>query len=216
MEDSPDTLPRSRTVSDLAFPPVLAHEESVLAVFSAFKSVVRPMGAWYVSTPITTGRRFAAARTHPGLNADMDDEQYREFMAKHVIGPNRLDADRFVDGLRNGDMRLVINPSSLEDVDDWSQGDYLALWKMVIGSYVSTLVFMDGWEYSRGCAFEFLVATALTRSTLKQSLEPLHVTEAVAALERAIAEEREGGVSADFHMAVLEELKSIASDLELQ
>jgi hypothetical protein len=75
-----------------------------------------------------------------------------------VIERNRREAADFVRALREKSGAVTIDPAALPDVPGWEQADYRYFWGRVIERYASRVLFRDGWQYSVGCAYEFLVA----------------------------------------------------------
>jgi hypothetical protein len=57
----------------------------------------------------------------------------------------------------------------------------------VIERYAGTVVFADGWEYSSGCAWEFLTAVRVGARLLREDLEPLTIEEGERLIRDAIA-----------------------------
>jgi hypothetical protein len=78
----------------------------------------------------------------------------------------------------------------------------------VIEEFVDTLVFLDGWQYSNGCAYEFLVAnrTNPRPSLLKETLAPLALEEGIGLIHSAIADLESSKLPADFLHKVSHEL----------
>ena len=68
------------------------------------------------------------------------------------------------------------------------QDDYRRLWAGVIERYVTLVVFVDGWAYSDGCAFEFFVAKAHDLGTVDQRESPIGLDVGMVAIRSAIAD----------------------------
>src|SRR5439155_20429436 len=82
---------------------------------------------------------------------------------------------------------VVIDPTALGDMPDWSQSDYRVLWARVLQSYVSTVVFRDGWQYSNGCAWELLNSYLNNCALLREDLTPLDIQQARSLLAEAVS-----------------------------
>jgi hypothetical protein len=136
------------------FPPVTTHPDQVEVLLSVIGSVAEPRTAIYVSTPVTTGRRAIEWHSANGGVLDRNDDSFRI----EVVERNRRDAADFVRRLREKAGRVVIDPAALPDVPGWEQADYRFFWGRVIERYAVLVLFRDGWQYSSGCAYEFLVA----------------------------------------------------------
>jgi hypothetical protein len=194
------------------FPPSSEHPREVAGMVLVFASVVDGRTATYVSSPLTTGLRAFEwhARVNPVVAGGVGGPEMLgagDFRTE-VIKPNREQAARYVRDLRSRTGRVVIDPTALEDVPGWSQGDYRHFWGRVIERYADTVVFRDGWEYSSGCTYEFLMAQNSGAAVLREDLEPLSLEAGRALLERALRENTAGGIPADFLRLVGEALSS--------
>jgi hypothetical protein len=194
------------------FPPVSNHPLEVTGMVLVFASVVEGRTATYVSSPLTTGRRAFEwhARMDSVMAGDVGNPANKgagDFRTE-VIEPNREQAASYVRELRRQTGRVVIDPTALEDVPGWSQDDYRDFWGRVIERYADTVVLRDGWEYSSGCAYEFLVAHNSGAAVLREDQEPLRVEVGRALLQRAFRENSVGGIQADFLRFVGEALAS--------
>jgi hypothetical protein len=189
--------------SSLEFPPRPSHPDEIDILVEVLASLVEGRGAFYVSSPLTTGQR--AFEWHLGgegiskPRARLIDDSFR----REVIEPNREEAAGFARDLRRRTRRVVIDPTALRDLPDWIQADYQVLWARVIERYVEAVVFRDGWQFSSGCAYEFLAAHATGARLLREDLSRLSVEEAHALLAKAIDESRARGVTAHFLRRVL-------------
>jgi hypothetical protein len=125
----------------------------------------------YVSTPITTGRRYYDWLKSSGLvpNAGAD---FRAAHAREVIAINQASAHALVLYVRGQLGKIVVDPTAL-DVPVWAQDEYNAFWTRLITDYVGTVVFNDGWEYSTGCTLEYAAALEASATLLDSNLSPL-------------------------------------------
>jgi hypothetical protein len=155
-------------------------------VFEVLDGVVEGRGAVYVSTPITTGRRFVEWRRGPGAALAPSQDHYWREHDRQVVQRNREQAKPVVRAVRERGWGVVIDPTTVHDVPGWEQPDYHAFWARVIERYAGTVVFADGWEYSSGGAWEFLVAVRTGARLLRQDLEPLTVAEGARLINDAI------------------------------
>jgi hypothetical protein len=156
-------------------------------VFEVLDGIVEDRGAVYVSTPITTGRRFVEWRRGPGAALAPSEHQYRHEHDRHVVRRNREHVKPIVRVLRAHNWGVVIDPTTVHDVPGWRQRDYHAFWARVIERYAGAVVFADGWEYSSGCAREFLTAVRVGARLLREDLEPLTIEEGERLIRDAIA-----------------------------
>lgn len=173
------------------------------ALLEVYRSVLPGRKAWYVSTPITTGRRLHGLRMRNSLPGPKD---YQDFLQEHVIEPNLREARKLVRHVRRGRDRIVIDPSSVGDIPAWGQDDYRYFWELVIREFVQCVVFAKGWEYSSGCSYEFLAAVQAGVKTLDDNLKPLSRVKGILLLQQAVTAALNGGADAGFLQAVLDSL----------
>lgn len=197
------------------FPPETTHEHEIELLLNVLSSVVSDHSAVYVSTPITSGRRFADWSSSRDLEVDLSQpETYQEFL-REVLEPNSRHARQIIRRLRSLLPKVLIDPTALEDIEGWIQDDYRVLWARVIEQYTDTVYFLDGWQYSNGCTYEFLVANRLNPrpSILKEDQQPLKLEEGIESIKSAVLDLRSSKLPTDFLQRVLDELKQLrASD----
>jgi hypothetical protein len=143
--------------------------------------------AVYVSAPITTGRRFVDWRLGPGADLSPADEEYARQHRQQVVVPNCVHVKPLVARCRQRFGGVVIDPTALDDVTGWTQRDYHRFWALVIERFAATTVFVDGWEFSRGCTLEFVEALRTGSRMLREDLSPLRPEDGVRLIERAAA-----------------------------
>ncbi len=153
--------------------------------------VIEDRQAIYISVPITTGKRFLEWRRGPGARLAPSDEHYSKEHETHVIEPNQAYVRPLIQSVRNhlrreGREGVVIDPTTLQ-VSSWTQADYHNFWTTVIARRVSTVVFMNGWEYSSGCVKEFLAAVRAGAELLQEDLRPLDLIEGERLVRNAIS-----------------------------
>jgi hypothetical protein len=186
------------------FPPQARHANEVALVSEGFASVVRGRAAWYVSSPLTSGELADEWRRKNQNEGDPLRQSTADSFKREVLERNRIEAATFVEALRAREHRVVIDPTAVGAVTDWAQSDYRALWASVIQKYVATIVFRDGWQYSSGCAWEFLTGYHAHCGLVHQDLTSLGLDEARSLLASAIARHSLNGRS--FLTAVLHAL----------
>ena len=165
-------------------------------------SVIPGRTAIYVSAPITTGKRLLEWRQNQnGLPPEVTQEHQRH-LQKLVLEANLADALELIRSLREGSGGLYIDPSALPTIDGWTQSDFRHLWSSVIERYAQKVIFLDGWQFSDGCALEFLVAQRSGISTVSQALAPITLAEGTRAIQAAITEAKSLNSSAEFLEAV--------------
>jgi hypothetical protein len=190
-------------MNELAVCPDLSPEaESYLRLLG---SVAPLKGAAYVAVPITTGPRFLRWYADHGARIE-GLERYAEEHRRSVVEPNCADAILRVAAIRKALLMPVIDPASF-DRPGWSQEEYRDFWAAVIRRYAAMVIFLEGWQYSSGCSFEFLTATAAGVATLGEHLQPLSQTEGYELIISALSEFHSQGLAASFLESVLQRLK---------
>jgi hypothetical protein len=188
------------------FPPTPRRPAEINAALKTFATVTDSGSALYVSSPLTTGQR--AFEWHQRNGSTADDSAAQAGFRENVIASNRDQAGRYVEALRAKQMGIVIDPTALEDVAGWTQSDYRFFWGRVIEEYAATVVFRDGWEYSSGCAYEFLVAARAGLTLLCEDLTPLSIEDGRKLLAAAIAYRQ--GIDLGFLQGVNEMLEAVS------
>ncbi|WP_006245925.1 hypothetical protein [Mycolicibacterium tusciae] len=162
----------------------------VLDSFGACLGLERK-GVMYVSTPITTGRRFYDWLLASGYLPDSGAE-YGQAHAREVIAKNTASAQALVATVRRRFDKTVVDPTRL-DVPFWTQDDFHAFWTRLITDYVGVVVFNDGWEYSTGCCREYAAAVNAEATSLDANLSVLPPNVALMLTEQAIGRLRDEG-----------------------
>lgn len=199
------------------FPPRTTQEREIDSLLNVLGSVIVDHSGVYVSTPITSGRRFADWSNGRDLDVDLSHpETYQEFR-REVLEPNSRHARKIINKLRNLFPKALMDPTALKDIDGWVQDDYRVLWAKVIEQYAGTVVFLDGWQYSNGCAYEFLVGNGMPHrpSILKETLEPLTLEEGIRLIKAAVIDLNRSRLATDFLQQVLNQLNKLHAPEEV-
>ena len=154
----------------------------------------------YVSTPITTGRRYYDWLQSSGYSPDSGSD-FQVAHAREVIAANQASAHALVMTVRQTLGKTVVDPTAL-NVPTWTQADFHAFWTRLITDYVGTVVFNDGWEYSTGCCMEYAAALMCRATLLDAKLSPLQPKVALMLTNRAIGRlEKQGHAFGGLHTA---------------
>ena len=200
-----------RTKSDMndEFPPQSNRQAEIEAIVSILDSVIEGRSAYYVSTPMTTGKNSAATRRHAAAVDRSVPEPLREHQGRTTY-PNHVYVSELVRRLRRSLASPVINPMAITDMPGWTQSDYRILSAHIIERYVYTVVFVDDWQYSLGCSYEFLVARQSGAKTVTHNMEEISGVEGIRLLRGAIDELERMGNNISFLKAVTHELERFA------
>lgn len=190
------------------FPPQSNREAEIEAIVSVFASVIEGRSAYYVSTPMTTGR--GSFEPHPALPADRTTNEAWLEPQRDMIHCNHAYIQELVQELRRSLASPVINPTAIADLPGWTQSDYRVLSKRVIECYVHTVIFVEDWQYSLGCSYEFLIARQTGAKTVTQNLQEISIVEGIRLIREATNELQQMSNNTSFLQAVTQELEHCA------
>ena len=195
--------------ADDVFPPQTSRCAEIEALVELLRGVFPDRVALYVSAPITSGQRlvdwYARRRNLGGL----EEEQFWRERRNEVVAPNRNAASALMKRIRGIDSGPVIDPTAVGDIEGWTQGDYRTAWARIIEEFARAVIFANGWEFSNGCGYEFLVATKAGVETLDESWRPITLATGVSLVCHAVGELSSRGLSTEFLQGILEELESL-------
>jgi hypothetical protein len=196
----------------LDFPPRPVHEYEIEIMLEVLASVVEGRTAVYLSAPITTGQRYVEWHRQNNTALDASHPKHRETYLREVVQPNRAQAGSLAQELRRLFAKVVIDPTVVADLPGWTQDDYRHLWARVIERYAGIVVFMNGWQYSNGCVYEFLTAQRSGATTLTENQHPLTREEGMQLIRAAMTEMRAHSLPTEFLVHVVEELARLRHD----
>jgi hypothetical protein len=171
------------------------------------KCILNGNKATYISVPITSGTRFLQWYKRYGVKLIKHKVKYEIRHYRDVIKPNLLNAKKNIQKLRCKIDGTVIDPIQFTR-PEWSQDDYRYFWGRVIEQYVNTVIFLDGWQYSSGCSFEFLTATRASKKTLDTRFRPINRHAGLKLLEKAIIEIESKSLDSSFLKMIVDELNA--------
>jgi hypothetical protein len=119
-------------------------------------------------------------------------------MSSHVIMPNRAHAALVTATLRERELGPFVDPTLVPDFIGWDQHDYRFFWGSVIEHFVARVVFVDHWEFSSGCAYEFLIASRKSVPCFDERGNQLLPEQGRVLIENAIGELAGHGLNTEF------------------
>lgn len=194
--------------ADDVFPPQTSRGTEIEALVELLRGVFPDRVALYVSAPITTGKRFIDWCTRY-RNLTSSAEEYLRENLRDVVTPNRNAANVLVKRARQIHSGPVIDPAAVGSIEGWTQGDYRTAWARIIEEFARAVVFANGWEFSNGCCYEFLVAIKAGIETLDEPWRPITLETGVSLVRHAAGELSSRGLSVEFLRGILEELESL-------
>lgn len=129
-----------------------------------------PTDCVYVSMPITSGRAYF---THLCKGEVLDAARREALRAANVRRAQRV-VDR---ARRHFSTRRLVEPSALDEPPGWHQDDFHALWMGFIANHATTIIMVDGWEYSTGCVWELVAALDISIEVLDENFHHLRSSE---------------------------------------
>lgn len=187
------------------FPPQSDRVPEIEAIVSVLASVIEGRSAYYVSTPMTTGKRSFAP--HAVATANRIANEPRLGSHRHLVYCNHPYVQKLVQDLRRSLGSPVINPMAIVDLPSWTQSDYRVLSARVIQCYVHTVIFVEDWQYSLGCSYEFLVARQSGAKTVTPRLDEIKAAEGLHWIREAARDLHSLGKETSFLTAVTQELE---------
>lgn len=185
-------------------------------MLEVYESVVDGTDVLYCSAPVTSGKRYIIWLERIGrcfVDIDTVDRDYQESHFKEVIEPNCLHAQQIIQRLREQTGCVVVNPTALPPLPGWTQGDWHSFWGKVIERYVTTAFFINDWQYSKGCVYEFWVAQRRGIPTFNEGKCPLSLEVGISMVVQAIAVMQQRGQSTTFIEMILDRLYELSVSL---
>jgi hypothetical protein len=191
------------------FPPKTNYEREAQAALEFLISVIGKEKAVYMSAPITSGKRLIEFHKKNGSHLKPKYIYSTKDISIQVAKYNRLHAEDIAKKVRRKINGMVIDPTLVADLNGWTQDDYRFLWGKVIEKYASTVVCIDDWNYSNGCAYEFLIATQSKIETLDENLNSLSLDKGMILIQRAIEDLEQCLLPTNFLQSVIAELSKL-------
>lgn len=193
-----------------------AYAEEVELAFSAIDCVLNGEKGIYASSELTTGRRVHSVLLEIGayqsseLRRRLGNQEY----TTRIWNPNVAAAMEFARRLHHslGGNQLVISPAPFM-APGWNQQEYLAFWEALLRSRVKAVYFNDGWEYSNGCTFEFMVAADEGLPTFDAAGMPLGLATAIVQVGAAVDVLQRDGLDSDVLARSLGHLRELAGSV---
>ena len=182
-------------------------------LLSTYASILDGKRALYCSMPITSGRRFLdwlAKHRITAADVDSTKQALREDHRQSVIIPNREHAQQVVHAIRTRNNEVVIDPSALPHIPNWTQHVWRSFWEHVIERFAQAVYFVDDWAYSNGCAYEFYVAHRLGLPVYDEHSNLLDLTTGKEKIVAAAADFEKRNHPADFHVEILELIDTLS------
>lgn len=110
------------------YPPQSNRSQEINFLLEIMSTVVENRTAIYLSTPITTGKRFSNWQTSSNAISNTHESTYLEEHRRNVMEPNRAHVRSLIRKQRNTLGRVVIDPTALDALSGWTQDDYRVFW----------------------------------------------------------------------------------------
>lgn len=184
--------------------------DAINEVVSAIECVAPEDGCIYLSSEITTGKRFYdLLRRHRVRSKDeLKDRlgsEFRWIWQEHTA-ENLAQGRAFFERMHTQGYRDLVNPGPFF-APGWEQEHYLYLWEWVIVHKCCEARFNSGWNYSNGCTLEYAISLRKSIPRLHPDGRALEPREAIAQIETAMADLAASGIEAPKLGANLERVK---------
>ena len=164
----------------------------------------------YASSELTSGRRAQRLQREHNLSdvAALRDGLGAERYHTLLWSPNVEAALAFAENLHGllARTELVISPAPFS-APDWPQPAYLAFWEKVIRTRVKAFYLNDGWQFSKGCVHEFVVASEERLPTFNVKARPISVRRGIEMVSKAVRELESHGFDTQAIRSSLEPLE---------
>lgn len=189
------------------FPPRSTHINQIETLLIFLKGIIPDQKAIYVTSPITSGRRYIEwIKLHPENRVFSGDNQNPEFVT-NVIEVNRKHAKSVIQKIRTlFPNKVVIDPTAVPDISGWNQGDYRYAWGKIIEQYTETLVLSNDWQFSCGSIYEFLIGKRLNIKVLDENQQKMSLDRGLQLITEATDLMQFYNLSTAFHEAIYLEL----------
>lgn len=198
------------------FPPSTTHQHDANIMLEIMSSAIEDRTATYVSAPITSGKRCIGLFKPMGNRRGGKPVTLHSDLRRKVVHENLSHARKVIRQLRRTIPGALIDPTAVADLPGWEQPDYHYFWGRVIQRYAKRVIFLSDWEYSNGCAYEFLVATQSGAETFDEGYVPLSLDDGICRINHAVEHLRSVSLPATFLQNVLMELCKLKDELPHQ
>lgn len=191
------------------------YQEIIQLVLNCYKTVFKESCISYCSVPITSGKNYLKWLSKNNKKYVDIDSLNQEELQSHlleVIKPNHVLANQFVTCIRQKNSQPVIDPTSLIEIEGWQQKQWRELWQKVIENFVNKIYFINYWEYSNGCIYEFFIAQKQEIITLNETQELISLDEGINLIENTLNEFVALKINIDFRLQIINDLKNIKSN----
>ncbi|MHA3701562.1 hypothetical protein ACXR2U_05215 [Jatrophihabitans sp. YIM 134969] len=153
-------------------------DAEIESAVQAFAAAGAGNGLFYVSTPITTGRRELELMDELGVaNREELYTHYKSRWLTEVFQANETEAAKYarVFGETVGLSHLVVNPAQFHGSPAWTQDEYDSLWGRLLTNFPATIAPVPGWAFSRGARVEISVGLRHGRQVVAADGSPRSV-----------------------------------------
>lgn len=165
-------------------------DNQVEMLLSAYESFFIGKEGNYISTPITTGKRFIdllikhSAHDRHGLIAKFGDEVAKEMLDK-VEAENIQSGEELSNSLRASNLTNVINPAKFRAIH-FEQDHFNHFWSILIEKKIRSVYFNNNWEFSYGCRTEYVAAVRHKIPSYDAEKKPLTPSMGITKLNEAM------------------------------
>jgi len=167
----------------------------------------------YLTTPITTGKRYINWHTTQSKNFIKNSKEWQDSFSKDVLLPNKNSAFKArANIIKNKTLKSklkyfnVINPARISNVN-FTQNDYLYLCNNLLIEKTHYVILNKGWEFSGGCIYEFMISQIENIKCFDLKINPMDIDLGVSMIEKAKINSKD--LWSNFQEKVLTEIKDL-------
>jgi hypothetical protein len=166
-------------------------------VISAFECTAPDDGCIYLSSEITTGKRYYdllrrhGARSAEELRQRLGSDFERAW--EQLKRENLVEGHTFFDLMHSQGYTCLINPGPFF-AEGWHQEHYLYLWEWIIVHKCRESRFNIGWNYSNGCTLEYAISLRKGIPRLYPDGRALECSDAIRQIEYALSDLEASGI----------------------
>jgi len=179
--------------------------DNIKNCINIYKTLTKKDRIIYLSTPITTGKRFVEWYDNFGKEP-YSTKEYHLSHYMNVVKKNKNEAKDYAESIYERTNNVVVNPAEFEA--EFSQAEYMLLWTEFIKEFTSKIVFAPDWAYSNGCLGEFITALSNKVPRLDFLFNEINNTYAIDALFKAKKRLIQSSLKTDLQDNLLKLLKN--------
>lgn len=195
--------------------PAQENQTTIDSMLEVYESVIGNNKVLYCSSPVTSGKRYFDWLEFIGkqfIDIDNIEISFRDDHFEKVVKPNRAYAQKIIQKLREQPGCIVVDPTIMPHLQGWTQKDWHSFWGRVLERYVKAAFFVNDWQYSNGCVYEFWFAYKQGIQVFSEDEQPLKLKAGIDLISDAISMMQRQKQSTIAIESILDKLKDLSND----